>query len=106
MVTVTASTQRHEVPGIGAAAVDPVHDVVDLQPAGCPAQRVSALLVTGSTIRRVRSGTIRWERPTLTGRAPATKIGLIVPSQVYSRAIASGIAMPLIQVTAAVGRDR
>ena len=50
------------------------------------------------TSRRVRSGTMRWLRPTLTGSESATKTGLITPSQVHSRAMASGTAMPLIHV--------
>ena len=46
MIPVTTPAQHDEVPGVGAAAVGPVHDVVDFEPAGRPAQRVTALLVT------------------------------------------------------------
>ena len=103
MVTVTASTQHDEVPRVGGAVIDPMDDVVHLQAAGRSAHRIAALLVT---VQHDPAGAFRDDplglRPTLTGRAPSTKIGLIVPPQVYSRAIASGIAIPLAQVTAAV----
>ena len=89
------------LPCVGAAAVDPVHDVMHLEPRVAPHNGLRHCLSRCNTIRRVRSGTIRWERPTLTGRPSDTKIGLIVPSQVYSLAMASGMAMPLTHVTAA-----
>ncbi len=99
VLAVMLATRAEQVRSVGAAALQPVNDVVDVdEPAVRAAGHPATLVAPLDLMRRVRSGAIRCERPTLNGTPWRSHTGWTTPSQRIRTRTDGGTDQPAVVV--------